>query len=109
VGCPADAYALGCVAHFLLTGKPPFQGTNLVEVWAAHIHGVPSAPSTRAPLRVSAALDALVLRCLAKNPAERPSMAELNDLLHRLMDAEWAESTGVSTTSAVHAPSSSAR
>jgi serine/threonine-protein kinase len=81
VGPPADSYALGCVAYFLLTGKPPFGGDNLVEVCTGHIHGVPVAPSTHASSPVSLELDALVLRCLEKSPAARPSMNELGELL----------------------------
>jgi hypothetical protein len=108
VGPPADSYALGCVAYFLLTGKPPFNGTNLVEVCAAHLHSVPPAPSARAPRPVSPALDALVLRCLDKRPAERPAMAELNELLQRALDSERAESAGASAKAASVAPRSSA-
>jgi serine/threonine-protein kinase len=81
VGPPADSYAVGCVAYFLLTGKPPFPGNNLVEVCAGHIHGVPEAPSTHAAAPVSPGLDALVLRCLDKDPTNRPGMAELSALL----------------------------
>jgi hypothetical protein len=99
VGPPADSYAFGCVAYFLLTGKPPFYGTNLVEICAAHLHSVPAAPSTRAPGRVSARLDALVLRCLDKAAARRPTMAELNEHLQRALDSERAGAHGSSPSS----------
>jgi serine/threonine-protein kinase len=110
VGPPADSYALGCVAYFLLTGKPPFPGNNLVEVCAGHIHGVPEAPSKHAPSRVSPELDALVLRCLDKRPAERPAMSELSELLTRAGDAERAAGAGSATSWASTAvPPSSSR
>jgi serine/threonine-protein kinase len=80
VGPAADSYALGCVAYLLLTGKPPFGGSNVVAICTGHIHGVPEAPSLLAP-SLSPALEALVLRCLAKDPGQRPSMAELSELL----------------------------
>jgi serine/threonine-protein kinase len=99
VGPPADSYALGCVAYFLLTGRPPFPGNNLVEVCAGHIHGVPEAPSTYAPSPLSPGLEALVLRCLDKDPAVRPGMAELSELLTRAVGSERAEAAGAPTTS----------
>jgi hypothetical protein len=87
VGPAADSYALGCVAHFLLTGRPPFHANNLIEVCSGHIHGVPKAPSASAPSRVSPQLDQLVLRCLDKTPAHRPTMSDLIEHLARAADA----------------------
>src|SRR5262249_23097501 len=37
----SDLYSLGALAHFALTGKPPFGGTSVVEVLAAHLHQPP--------------------------------------------------------------------
>lgn len=76
VGPAADIYAVGCVAYFLLTGRTPFEGDNLVEVCAAHVHTVPEPPSTYAP-EVSPELDGLILRCLEKPPNARPTTREL--------------------------------
>ena len=76
VGPAADVYALGCVAYFLLTERAPFEGNNLVEVCAAHVHEAPDPPSRYAP-EISPELDALVLRCLEKNPDTRPTTREL--------------------------------
>jgi hypothetical protein len=94
VGPPADSYALGCVAYLLLTGRPPFGGDNLVAVCSGHIHGVPDAPSIHAPFPVSPELDAMVLRCLDKSAAERPSMTEIHALLMAAADAHRAGPTG---------------
>ena len=70
-----DLYAMGCLAYNLLTGAPPFRGTGF-QVANAHINDpVPALPPTldRAP-----EWDALVARCMAKDPAERiGSAAEL--------------------------------
>jgi serine/threonine-protein kinase len=80
VGPAADVYAVGCVAYFLLTGRTPFEGENLVQVCTAHVHEQPKPPSTYAP-GVPPALDALVLRCLGKKPEARPTTRELEAAL----------------------------
>ena len=76
VGPAADVYAVGCIAYFLLTGRAPFEGNNLVEVCAGHVHDVPAPPSRYAP-EVSPELEALVLRCLEKKPDARPTTRAL--------------------------------
>ncbi|MEM1418442.1 MAG: serine/threonine-protein kinase [Myxococcota bacterium] len=71
----ADLYALGCVAFFLLTGETVFEGRNAMDVVIAHVTKAPEAPSARAP-GLPEDLDALVLECLVKDPAERMPSAE---------------------------------
>jgi hypothetical protein len=69
----ADLYGLGGVAYFLLTGAPPFGGKSLVEICGHHLHTVPEPPSRRRPVETD--LERVVLRCLAKDPSERPASA----------------------------------
>ena len=66
----SDLYSLGAVAYFLLVGRPPFTGASLVEVCAAHVHRPAEAPSGQRN-GVPHALDAIILRCLAKRPEDR--------------------------------------
>jgi serine/threonine-protein kinase len=68
----ADIYALGCVAYFLLTGQQVFQGGTQMQALIDHVSTEPQPPSARAPAPIPRSLDALVLACLEKDPANRP-------------------------------------
>ena len=67
----ADVYAVGVLLYELLTGQPPFKAADPLAVLYRHVHVPPAYPMV-AP----AELAALVLRCLAKDPADRPGAAE---------------------------------
>ncbi len=84
----ADIYATGCVAYWLLTGQLVFTAENTMGLLLHHAHTPPAAPSTRTELPIPAALDHLVLSCLAKEPAERPQTAR--ELSRRLAEVEGA-------------------
>lgn len=78
----ADIYALGAVGYFLLTGTHVFSGTTAVEVCSHHLHTKPEAPSKRLGSAVHEELAAILIRCLAKQPEDRPASAvALADLL----------------------------
>lgn len=78
-GAPSDIYALGAVAYYLLTGTHVFGGATVVEICSHHLHTAPDAPSSRTP-DVPKDLEAIILRCLAKSPDDRPqTAAELLD------------------------------
>jgi serine/threonine-protein kinase len=75
----ADIYSLGCVAYFLLTGQRVFSGDTPVAAALAHVQNAPVPPDARSPFAIPAALDALILDCLAKDPAARPPSAAVVD------------------------------
>src|SRR5262249_39716917 len=65
----SDVYALGVMLYEMLTGRPPFVATNVAQMVAAHMTEAPPPPSRFRP--VPPAMEAVVLRCLAKDPAAR--------------------------------------
>jgi len=85
-----DIYSLGATAYFLLTGRPPFPGENSLAVIAAH-QNEPPLPLRELREDVPADVEAVVLRCLAKNPAERYASVEDVDqsLAECACAAEW--------------------
>ena len=88
----ADLYALGCVAYFLLTGLLVFDGFDAMNVVAKHLRVEATAPSRRATQYVPAALDAIVLACLAKRPEDRPrDAAQLSRRLASVDLEPWSE------------------
>ena len=66
----ADVYSLACLLFELLTGRPPFPVRDLPALLHAHLHAPPPAVTALRP-DVSAALDAVVARGMAKDPAAR--------------------------------------
>jgi eukaryotic-like serine/threonine-protein kinase len=66
----ADVYALGAVAYFTLTGQPPFSGDSSFAVMMAHARDPVPPPSEVRP-GIPADLEAVVLKALAKKPADR--------------------------------------
>jgi serine/threonine-protein kinase len=92
----ADIYAVGCVAYFMLTGKPVFTGDTPMAVVVHHARTTPPAPSAGSELPIPPALDQLILECLAKDPADRPQSARV--LAQRLVDivglSPWTEERG---------------
>jgi serine/threonine-protein kinase len=87
----SDLYAVSAVGYFMLTGQHVFAGST-VELLAAHLHTTPVPIRERVGRSVPTDLEALILRGLAKSPADRPpSAAAFRDSLLRCDVAPWTQ------------------
>jgi eukaryotic-like serine/threonine-protein kinase len=97
VDARSDVYSLGCVLYEILTGEPPFTGDSPVSVAYQHVREDPVPPSKRHE-GISADLDAVVLKALAKNPDNRyQTAAEMRADLVRVHNGETPEAPKVLT------------
>ena len=71
----ADIFSLGVVLYWMATGEQPFPGESLTAVSYKVVHTDPVPPRKLNP-SVPAALESIILKCLAKNPAERYQTGE---------------------------------
>jgi serine/threonine protein kinase len=93
----SDVYAIGAVAYFLLTGAQVFTGMTVTEIFMKHLRNVPDPPSARLGRPVSAGLESLILRCLAKKPEDRPpGTRALAEELGRLdVQGSWTQADAI--------------
>ncbi|HNN94111.1 MAG TPA: serine/threonine-protein kinase, partial [Pseudomonadota bacterium] len=80
---PSDVYALGVMLYELLAGAPPFTGNTASDLIAMHIYQ-PPPPLGRRVAGLPRALSSLVMSMLRKDPAERPTMAQVAQTLREL-------------------------
>jgi serine/threonine-protein kinase len=105
----ADIYSLGCVLFHLITGRPPFEGVGMGDIISAHIREPAPLPSSLVA-GIAPSVDALMMRCLAKNPNERfSSMGELAAVLGQIqqqlpVDAVPGYVHGGESSGGAHAP-----
>jgi serine/threonine protein kinase len=86
----ADIYALACVLYECLTGQPPFAGTDMASLIAAHISTPPPQPSDTQP-EVPKQLDAVIATGMAKDPDNRyATTVELANAAHDAVTAPIA-------------------
>lgn len=74
VGPRSDIYSCGVIMFFLATGTLPFRGRTTVELARMHVATPPPKPSRLRP-DIDPRLEAVILQCMAKRPADRPSSA----------------------------------
>ncbi|MEO8194847.1 MAG: protein kinase [Gemmatimonadales bacterium] len=89
----ADLYAFGCMGYELLAGKPPFTADSQQRVLAAHLTEKPRPIASMRP-GVPRQLAAILMRCLEKDPSDRPaSAAEILTALESVSTSD-GEATG---------------
>jgi serine/threonine-protein kinase len=88
-----DIYALGVIMYEMVSGKVPFDADNFMGILTQHIYKAPAPFRTLEPVvEVSAGLEAIVLKCLSKNPDGR--YATMDDLVTDLERLERGEQPG---------------
>ncbi len=92
VDARADLYSLGAILYYAVTGMPPFQNPNPMALMIAHA-SEPVVPPSQRNAAVPADLEAVILRCLSKKPAERYADAKAFAAAMRSCQcaAEWDE------------------
>ncbi len=89
----SDIYSAGCLLYELLVAQPPFRGDSPVSVAYQHVREAPVPPSQLDPL-VTASMDAIVLKALAKDPAQRYQTAsDMRDDINRLLAGHAVKAT----------------
>jgi beta-lactam-binding protein with PASTA domain/tRNA A-37 threonylcarbamoyl transferase component Bud32 len=95
VDARSDVYSMGCLLYELVTGAPPFTGDSPVAVAYQHVREDPRLPSSINP-QIPPELDAIVLKSMSKNPANRyQSAAEMRNDLLRALAGQRVEATPV--------------
>ena len=103
----ADIYSFGCLMYAVLLGRPPLKGENVIETMSKHISEIPQSFNDACPqLNLPIQVQAIVFKCMAKNPDDRyESMDALKlDLLRMQQGKKPRASSSVITVGAPAPP-----
>lgn len=79
----ADIYSFGCLMYEALSGEPPLLGETFVSTAVKHVSELPIPLSEKAKVKVPPELEAVIMKCLEKDPNKRyPSAGELKQALY---------------------------
>ncbi len=93
VDARSDIYSAGCLMYELMVSRPPFQGDSPVSVAYQHVREQPVPPSTLDD-EITAPMDAVVLKALAKDPDDRYATAsEMRDDVQRILGGQRVSAT----------------
>ena len=85
VGPAGDLYALGAVGYFLLTGRRVFEGKTALDMCVQHVTAAPRPPSQVCATTIDPGLEAILMKCLSKRPADRfASAVEMAEAIRAL-------------------------
>lgn len=101
-GPAADIHSFGATMAYAATGRPPFGSGTFEAIFYRIVHGQPDLTGMPAPLVP------LILATLARDPARRPSAAELADTVARLNPAELSAAANGHGPATAHGPSTMA-
>ena len=100
----SDIYSAGCLMYELLVGRPPFQGDSPVSVAYQHVRETPVPPS-QLDDEITPGMDAVVLKSLAKDPADRyQSAGAMRADINRLLNGQSVEAASAFTPTSVITP-----
>jgi serine/threonine protein kinase len=88
-----DIYMLGSVAFWILTGHSPFEASTDIGLIVDHVNKQAKKPSSIVGLRISGALDDVILKCLEKDQENRyQNVGELVEALHQVpLEEPWTQ------------------